>query len=290
MKVLILTTVFLAALLSTEARIQSRITGGFSARSGMVKCYVSMIITGENLGVRTCGGCLLPRSGKFPGDRILTSAGCLFNAAEGKAVNIKFYLSLSGPAGSMVSMRIKDIYKNVEFNPASATSGADIAQVVLEKTFSSSLYNLEPAFPSTKANQDAYVGENLFVCGHGFIDNNRTAPGFRGLQCTYLRVVPVSECAAAMPAKARLPKGIICTKNDDASNVCTGDQGSPVFSNKTGQLQLVGVVSFFVDSRMNARCEDGHLSAITQVGYHSDFVKDPTFIPAAALTTAAPKP
>jgi secreted trypsin-like serine protease len=289
MKILIVASFLLAASLSAEAKIQSRVTGGFSARSGLVKCYVSMIIEGESIGERTCSGCLIPRSGKFVGDRILTSAGCLFNAAEGKAVTVKFYLGLSGPAGSVVSARIKDIYKNVEFNPAANYSGADIAQIVLEQPFSQSFYGMEPAFPSNQDALNAYVGEKLFVCGHGNIDNNRTKPGFRGLQCTYLRAVPVDECAAAMPTGERLPKGIICTKNEDSSNVCGGDRGAPVFSNKTGQLQLVGIVSFYPDGRSNARCEDGHAVAITQVGYHNDFVKDPTFIPAAALaTTAAP--
>jgi Trypsin len=286
MKLLIVAAVLLVASVSASPKIQSRITGGYSARSGLIKCYVALVIEGESTGVRTCGGCLLPR--KNQGDRIITSAGCLFSAAEGKAVTVKFYTGLAGPDGTMQSMKIVDIYKNVEFNPSNNVSGADVAQIVLEKQFSASTSNLEPAFTSTEDKVDAYVGEALVVCGHGNIDNNRTKPGSKGLQCTTLRAVPVAECGASMPAGSRLPKGIICTKNNDASNVCGGDQGSPVFSNKTGSLQLVALVSFYPDSRGNARCEDGHYAVLTQLGYHKDFVNDPKFIPAAAMPTTTP--
>ena len=281
MKLLVITAALLIA--SIDAKIGSRITGGFSAQSGTIKCYVALVIEGESTGVRTCGGCLIPQSPKFNGDRILTSAGCLFSAAEGKAVTIKFFLGLSGPSGFQTSMRINDIYKNVEFNPSNNVSGGDIAQIILEDRFSSSYsYNLEPTTPSTEAAENAYVGEKLFVCGHGNIDNNRTKPGSRGMQCTNLRVVNTAECSAALQPSVRLPKGVICTRNNDASNVCGGDQGSPVFSNKTGALVLVGIVSFYPDSRGNARCEDGHTAVITQVGYHKDFVNDPTFLPPGA--------
>lgn len=288
MKLLIVAAVLLIASVSASPKIQSRITGGYSARSGLIKCYVALVIEGESTGVKTCGGCLLPRiSG---GDRILTSAGCLFSAAEGKAVTVKFFTGLSGPSGTLQSMRILDIYKSVRYNPANNVSGADIGQVVLERQFSTSSASLEPAYPSTEDQIDAFVGENLVACGHGNIDNNRTKPGSRGLQCTTLRVVPAAECGANLQKGAVLPKGIICTKNNDAANVCGGDQGSPVFSNKTGSLQLVGIVSFYPDSRGNARCEDGHYAAITQIGYYRDFVNDPNYIPPAFFATPAPAP
>ena len=280
MKLLVVAAVLLIAS-QVEAKIGSRITGGFSARSGTIKCYVALVIEGESTGVRTCGGCLIPRSPKFNGDRILTSAGCLFTAAEGKAVTIKFFLGLSGPGGFQTSMRINDVYKNVEFNPANNVSGGDIAQIILEDRFSTSYsYCLEPSTPSAESGDNAYVGERLFVCGHGNIDNNK--PGSRGLQCTNLRVVNAAECSAALQPNTKLPKGVICTRNNDASNVCGGDQGSPVFSNKTGELVLVGIVSFYPDSRGNARCEDGHTAVITQVGFHKSFVDDPTFLPPGA--------
>lgn len=91
-------------------------------------------------------------------------------------------------------------------------------------------------------------------------------------------------------APAAPPKGIICTKNNDDKNVCGGDQGGPVFSNKTGALTLVGVVSLYPDSRGNARCKDGHYVIVTQLGSFKDFVQDPTKPPptTAARTTVNP--
>lgn len=285
MKLLVVIGFFLIALKQCEARIESRITGGSTVRYGVVKCYVALVITnGET--IKTCGGCLLPRtSTKYAGDRILTSAACLFNAAGGKSVNIKFYLGLSGPSGFVTAMTIKDVYKNVLFDPSKNSSGADIAQVVLESRFSAATTLVEPSTPSTEATADAYVGEELFVCGHGDINNEGEKPGFRGLQCTYLRAVAKSECAAVMQPNVPLPSGVICTKNLDAKNACNGDQGSPVFSNKTGSLELVGVVSFFPNGRANARCEDGHHTVITQVGAQKEFVDDPQYLPPGATTT-----
>lgn len=65
--------------------------------------------------------------------------------------------------------------------------------------------------------------------------------------------------------------GQICTLNNDYRNVCSGDFGSPVFSNATGSLRYVGVVSYFPDYRTNAPCEDGHHAVLTQVGYYTSF-------------------
>jgi secreted trypsin-like serine protease len=90
---------------------------------------------------------------------------------------------------------------------------------------------------------------------------------------------PTTTAAAGAPAPTTTmkppPKGMICARNRDDRNVCGGDQGSPVFSNVTGQLQFVGVVSYYPDSRPNARCRDGHSVVITQVGSFYDWVQDP---------------
>lgn len=134
-----------------------------------------------------------------------------------------------------------------------------------------------------------------------FAVTDKTKPGWSGLQCTTLTVVPAADCIAAMKAKettapagssngttgagtsassnttttaAAPPKGVICTRNLDGS--CGGDQGSPVFSNKTGSLALVGVVSLYPDTRPNARCKDGHMVVVTQLGSFKNFIINPT--------------
>lgn len=91
-------------------------------------------------------------------------------------------------------------------------------------------------------------------------------------------------------APAAAPPKYICTKNGDDKNACSGDFGSPVFLNMSGILSPVGVVSFFPDTRPNARCQDGHYTIVTQLGAYADFVKDPAAPPptTVAPTTLAP--
>lgn len=273
MKLMIATVFLLFASLVSGKNLESRVTGGVSARSGQVKCYVALLIDGETIGTKYCGGCLLS-----PEDKIVTAASCLYSQDEGKAYAIRFFTSLAGPDGSQnTQIRMKEIYKSSTFVIENQTPGSDIAIITLTNKITPTSI-LAGAVPSTEDKQDAYFGEDLFVCGHGFIDNNRTRPGSRGLQCTTLRVINADKCpfAKPIPAGVALPKGTICTVNNDDRNVCGGDQGSPVFSNKTGTLQLVGVVSQYPNSRPNARCRDGHHVIVTQLGSFKDFIQDPT--------------
>jgi secreted trypsin-like serine protease len=269
MKLLVIAALFIVSV-AGKATIESRITGGFSARSGLAKCYVSLVINGETSYMKYCGGCLIS-----PDDRIVTSASCVFSLAEGKANNVKFYTGLSGPTGSAMNWAISDIYRPTGFDVNKNTSESDIAVVVLKSRVTTSS-SFGSAWPSTEEKADAFVGEDLVACGHGFIDNNRTRPGSKGLQCTTLRAVPIADCVDAIsPKPATPPKGVICTKNIDDRNVCGGDQGSPVFSNKTGSLYFVGVVSYYPNARANARCRDGHFAVVTQIGSYKDFLNDP---------------
>lgn len=75
---------------------------------------------------------------------------------------------------------------------------------------------------------------------------------------------------------------MICTKNTDDKNACSGDIGAPAYSNKTGSLVAVGVISYFPDTRPNARCQDGHHVVITQLGSYVAFLNNPSAPPAAA--------
>jgi secreted trypsin-like serine protease len=80
---------------------------------------------------------------------------------------------------------------------------------------------------------------------------------------------------------------MICTKNIDDRNVCGGDAGNPVFSNKTGGMSLVAVVSYFPDARGNARCKDGHYAVLTQLGSFKDFMNNPSVPQTTTTTTTA---
>jgi secreted trypsin-like serine protease len=54
-----------------------------------------------------------------------------------------------------------------------------------------------------------------------------------------------------------------------------GDFGDPAYTNSSGTLQAVGVVSFYPDSRPNARCQDGHYVVLTQLGNFQTFLANP---------------
>lgn len=168
----------------------SPISSGYSARKQFIKCYVALVIEGET-GSKTCGGCLL-----YPEDKIVTAANCVFSGSEGKASTIKVFTGLAGPSGSVAKgFSVYDIYKTADYDEAKVASGGDIAVIVLNKRVKSSS-TLSATYPMYEDKADAYVGENLVVCGHGFIDNKNSKPGSKGLQCTTLRVVPAAECVA----------------------------------------------------------------------------------------------
>jgi trypsin len=266
---------FIAALLvasvASSPHIDSRITSGTDAKDGMAKCYVTLVIEGETTGIKTCGGCLL-----VPEILIVTSASCVFSASDGKASSIKVYPGIKGTSGTEAKNEIVEIYIPPGFDVTKKNSRNDAAIIVYADNFKTVKNAFEGAIPRSGDKKDAYVGQSLVVCGFGNTDNKKSKP--KTLQCATLRVVPSAVCEALMaplaattadPATTSVAPGplyeIICTKNIDDKNVCGGDLGAPVFSNQTGTPMLVGVVSFYPDTRPNARCQDGHHVVITHV-------------------------
>lgn len=269
--------------------LESRVASGFNGTAGLVKCYVSMLIEGE-YSSKTCGGCFLAE------DKIVTAASCVNWASEGIVSTIRFYSALTGPAGNESLYQVQKIYVENSFDPSLNTSDNDVAIITLKNRVPTSA-TFAPTNPSKEDDRDAFLGEDLVVCGHGYIDNNRTKPGARGLQCTTLTVIPSRKCIEGIPSRQvpatttttvsydettfgstatpTFTKSFICTKNSDERNVCGGDTGSPVFSNYTGNLALVGVVSFYPDTRPNTRCEGGHMVVITQLGSFQGFLSNP---------------
>lgn len=286
---------FIAALLVTSViafpNLESRVASGFNGTAGLVKCYVSMLIEGE-FSSKTCGGCFLAE------DKIVTAASCVNWPSEGIVSTIRFYSALTGPAGAESPYQVQKIYVENSFDPSLNTSDNDVAIIALKNRVPTTA-TFAPTNPSKEDDLDAFLGEDLVVCGHGYIDNNRTKPAARGLQCTTLTVVPSWQCLEAIPTTTGYPtttypnyddtttnpngwtttprysKSFICTKNSDERNVCGGDTGSPVFSNYTGNLALVGVVSFYPNTRPNTRCEGGHMVVITQLGSFQGFLNNP---------------
>lgn len=268
MKFLILS--LLVASVATYPDITSRVTGGTAAKAKAVACFAYLEIETQ-AGSRTCGGCLVA-----PGDKIITSASCVWTESEGKAGIVKIGLGQGNKIDA--KLIVSEIYKNSAYILTSNTSVGDLAVLLLSSAVTTTA-TIVPIAPTLDEAADKYLGENLVACGYGVTDNKRTKT--TKLMCTTLKVIAAAECAPPAGRRKRqgtAPEGIICTQNNDDSNVCGGDQGGPVFSNKTGTLQFVGVISYYLDSRPNARCQDGHKTVITQLGAWKAFVENPAVV------------
>jgi secreted trypsin-like serine protease len=270
---------------TVNANLDSRITGGTDAKTGTFKSFVAIEVEFER-GTRTCGGYLDVKM-----DRVITAASCVFDSFDGKANNVRFAFGQSLDY-TKNKIGVKDIYKTGAYDASKNTSIDDIA-VILLNGFVTRTSTIEgQAFVSTDDKPDFYVGQTLTVCGFGVIDNMRTKT--KTLKCTNLLAVPMADCTAATVTAAPKRKKRedvvgaaatvkqICTKNIDDKNACSGDFGAPVFLNNSIFLTAVGIISYFPDSRVNARCQDGHYVVSTQIGAYKTFLSDP------AVTTAKP--
>lgn len=59
-----------------------------------------------------------------------------------------------------------------------------------------SSYSIAPAIISNETKLNAFVGDDLIVCGFGSINNQNVKS--RTLKCTNIRAVPVEDCVEAM--------------------------------------------------------------------------------------------
>jgi secreted trypsin-like serine protease len=177
-----------------KAELEVRITGGTAAKAGEVKCFVTIVAEFENIFNKVCGACLLAGE-----QSLITSAGCIFSATDGKAINIKFFTALEGPnierTNDNKAFKIDEVYKFYLYEEAKNNSLFDVAIISLkDRIAQTSNLQGQGSIYYDLTDADPYVGEELLVCGHGFIDNYRKKP--TTLQCTTLRVVPAIECFA----------------------------------------------------------------------------------------------
>lgn len=125
---------------------------------------------------------------------------CLFSYIDGKANGISFGFGQSSVVSTTIDFL--DVYKEPTFDSSKNTSGGDIAVITLSSTVPTTK-SVAAAPLSTDSAADFYLGQNLYTCGFGAVNNlkNNTIP-HKTLQCTTLRVVPAAECVAAMGAGA----------------------------------------------------------------------------------------
>lgn len=134
--------------------------------------------------------------------------------SEGFSNNIKY---AAGGALDYQPLDIDYFEMPVEYDASKNNSNFDFAIINLKSKVKSSK-PLESSYDGDETDEDYYVGERLITCGFGSIDNFRNKS--KELLCASLRVVPIVECG-----EIYVGKGLICTQNNDASNVCGGDIG-----------------------------------------------------------------
>lgn len=101
-------------------------------------------------------------------------------------------------------IRVKDVYILPTYVPTTLSSPDNIAAIVLREPVKKTT-SVTGASPDPVTKADAYVGQDLFVCGFGVIDNNRNRT--KHLRCTTLRVVPMAECTAVLATIAAAAAG-----------------------------------------------------------------------------------
>lgn len=129
----------------------------------------------------------------------MVSQLCQFaSVVEGQASSIKVAFGQTQDF-SKNKILVKDVYTLPTYLPSVLSSPDNIAAIVLREPVKKTS-SVTGAAPDPVTKSDAYVGQDLFVCGFGVIDNNRNRT--RNLRCTTLRVVPMAECTAILAAMA----------------------------------------------------------------------------------------
>ncbi|CAO1408998.1 unnamed protein product [Diamesa serratosioi] len=257
---LIIVGLCLAALACSSVQGGSRIASGMDTKPEVVPDFVSLMISFEEKS-RTCGGTLIKPN------YVLTSASCVFDASEEKAQMVTVIFNgrnkVDKDSQNSSNIIIMEGYEGTKNDSAHNLALIKLSKAV-KKTKTIDFATLD--FNST---DDAYLGKNLIVCGFGNIDNKKTKA--KNLQCTELLGVAKADCTGA-------PDKTLCTSSPKDNNVCGGDNGGPAYVNNTltGRLTQVGIYSFAVDARPNAKCLDGHKSIFTQVGSYLDFINGNT--------------
>lgn len=101
-------------------------------------------------------------------------------------------------------IKVKNVYTIPTYNPSSLSSPDNIAAIVLTEPVKKTT-SVTGISPDPKTKSDAYVGQDLFVCGFGVIDNDRNRT--KTLQCTTLQAVPMAECTAILASMATTTTG-----------------------------------------------------------------------------------
>lgn len=189
-KLVILSGTFLAL---SQASIlpdnSGRIGNGFNAQQHTPKCFTTVHIAFPESDVsRKCGGCLIASN------KVLTTGNCVTTAQDGNATSIQFTFGGGNPTSGQRGYGVSKISFAPGYDYTVRNSTNNLAVLTLNRTVKFN-QRLQAAAPYYNDTQDAFVDQQLLVCGYGIISNNQKRPN--SLQCTLLNVVPGSVCNPA---------------------------------------------------------------------------------------------
>ncbi|KAL7010930.1 hypothetical protein ACKWTF_014013 [Chironomus riparius] len=192
-------SIFLVSLItltqsSTIPEESSRIGNGFNALQLTPKCFTTVHVEFPNSDVnRKCGGCLIGAN------KVITTGNCVTNAQDGNATSIKLTFGGGRPLNGVRGYGVTKISFAPGYDYLTRNSTNNLAVLTLNKTVR---FNpkLDAAVPYYNNTQDAFLDQQLLVCGYGYTNNHEKRPNL--LQCTYLNVVAGTVCNAAFTTAA----------------------------------------------------------------------------------------
>jgi hypothetical protein len=110
------------------------------------------------------------------------SALNFLSSFEGKTNTVKFAFGQTNIFRKTKPF-LKEIYRVVTYDSSKNTSADDLAVIVLKSAVKTNKI-IGISVPSTETTTDFYVGDNLFTCGLGEIDNYRNRT--KGLILKYI--------------------------------------------------------------------------------------------------------
>ncbi|KAJ2162774.1 hypothetical protein GGF46_000335 [Coemansia sp. RSA 552] len=270
------------ATLATGVLGAERLIGGTVAPSGMFPFIVHLFKNDKP----NCAGTLLNA------EWVVTAAHCV--ASRDGAKQGAGFFKVSDPSEHKIGygtvdgglhdfVTVDSIVVNAGFDPVWYTS--DIALLKLNSNGDL----VEKTRPAAVSRAAIGEGETVVTAGWGRVEND----GGQSNALMYAGLVTADNATCAGGAADWNGQGgrYVCTSYSTAPGVgtCFGDSGGPLLANAGGGYELLGLVSFDVNTRdsSNRRCaQDGNVSYFTRVSSYISFISSTTGISEDELVDA----
>jgi len=244
-KILVITIILPALLAAADIERGGKIVGGTQAKIGAFPYQVAILLKN---GEMYCGGSVLTAN------IVLTAAHCKMP----KVADFKIVAGSNSYKNYSATGQERQITKFLPHeNYTDGFSGWDIALVKVATPFVLNAVVKPIALTTNKT----YLTGAVISTGWGRTKHGepKSIPEF--LQVVTLNMFPYAECLHYWD---KLPKNVYCAWSF-GKGTCSGDSGSPLVRNVTGELVQVGLTSF-------GRTCGEDISVFTQVAAYVDWI------------------